>query len=69
MEGADVPFDPEPIASCERAGGRGGKGYQCQLTMGTLQAQLVLWREATDTQEFDGRADVDASRGLPERAE
>ena len=55
-----MPFDLEPIASCERAGRRGGKGHQCQLTMGTLPTQSVLWRQAADTQELDGRVDVDA---------
>jgi hypothetical protein len=58
-----------PIASRQRAGRRGRESYQCQLAMGALQAEPVLWCQAAHTEELDGRADVDAGGGLPECAE
>jgi hypothetical protein len=63
-----MPSRP-PIVLGERAGRRHREGHQCQPALGPLQAELVLWRAAANTEELDGRAAVDEGGGLLERAD
>jgi hypothetical protein len=57
-KGPTVP-SCNPIAS-RRCAGRGHReSHQCQLAMGAVQAESLLWCPATDTQELDGWTAVD----------